>query len=184
MSTRRQFLERVAAIGGAGLAYEAMAGLGLIAVPQPQAPFELRGHMPGVRVVVLGAGLAGLTIAYELRKLGYTCPVLEARARPGGRAHTIKRGTASEEDGPSQICAFDEGLYYNPGAMRIPHHHSTTLAYCRELRVPIEPFCIQSDGAYVYRQNAPKLAGQRIRLGDAKADLDGYRRRAPDEGAF
>jgi monoamine oxidase len=44
---------------------------------------------------------------------------------------------ASEEEGAasSQVCGFDEGQYFNPGPMRIPHHHTATLAYCRELGV-------------------------------------------------
>ena len=90
--------------------------------------------------LILGAGLAGMTVAYELGKVGYDCRVLEARARPGGRVFTVRRGTVSEEDGPSQTAAFDDGLYFNAGPMRISHHHHTTLAYCRELQVPMEVF--------------------------------------------
>src|SRR5688500_8610102 len=123
--TRRRFLARVAAAGGASLAYETMTGLGLLAAPA-QAPFDLTGRVSGVRVVILGAGLAGLTVAYELGKAGYDCRVLEARARPGGRVFTVRRGTVSEEDGPTQTAAFDDGLYFNAGPMRISHHHRTT----------------------------------------------------------
>ena len=47
--TRRRFLARVAAAGGASLVYEAMTGLGLLAAPA-QAPFELTGRVSGVRV--------------------------------------------------------------------------------------------------------------------------------------
>src|SRR5262245_1434873 len=83
--TRRRFLERVAATGGAAMAYESMVALGLLAAPVTTAPFDLRGQISGVRVLILGAGLTGLTVAYELGKLGYQCEVLEARARPGGR---------------------------------------------------------------------------------------------------
>src|SRR5262245_42530320 len=50
--TRRQFLTRVAAVGGGSLAYEAMTGLGLLAAPS-QAPFNLAGRVSGVRVVIL-----------------------------------------------------------------------------------------------------------------------------------
>ena len=171
--TRRHFLEQIAAVGGATVAYESMTALGLLARPS-QAPFELRGQVDGVTVLVLGAGLAGLTIAYELSKRGYRVQVLEARARPGGRAHTVRRGTASEEDGPSQLCTFDEGQYFNPGAMRIPHHHSAVMAYCRELEVAIEPFCNECDGAYVYQTRTSGLAGRRIRQREARTDLDGY----------
>jgi hypothetical protein len=120
--TRRQFLTRAAAAGGASLVYEAMTGLGLLAAPT-QAPFALTGRVSGVHVLILGAGLAGMTVAYELGKVGYDCRVLEARPRPGGRAFTVRRGTVSEEDGPGQTAAFDDGLYFNAGPMRISHHH-------------------------------------------------------------
>jgi len=171
--TRRHFLTRVATAGGASLVYETMTGLGLLATPT-QAPFDLIGRVSGVRVLILGAGLAGMTVAYELGKVGYECRVLEARLRPGGRVFTVRRGTVSEEDGPSQTAAFDDGLYFNAGPMRISHHHSTTLAYCRELQVPVEVFVADSDAAYLYQTRSSTLAGRRIRLREARADFDGY----------
>ena len=171
--TRRHFLEQLAAAGGVAVAYESMTALGLLATPS-QAPFDLWGQVNGVRVVVLGAGVAGLCIAYELGKRGYNVQLLEAQPRPGGRAHTVRRGTASEEDGPAQVCTFDEGQYFNPGAMRIPHHHGTVQAYCRELDVAIEPFCNQCDSAYLYQTRTPALAGRRVRQREARTDLDGY----------
>ncbi len=170
--TRRRFLARVAAAGGASLAYEAMTGLGLLAAPA-QAPFDLTGRVSGVRVVILGAGLAGMTVAYQLGKVGYDCRVLEARARSGGRVFTVRRGTVSEEDGPTQTAAFDEGLYFNAGPMRISHHHRTTLAYCRELQVPTEVFVPDCESAYLFQTRGP-LAGRRVRLREARADFDGY----------
>ena len=170
--TRRRFLARVGAAGGASLVYEAMTGLGLLAAPA-QAPFELTGRVSGVRVVILGAGLAGMTVAYELGKVGYDCRVLEARARPGGRVLTVRRGTVSEEDGPGQTAAFDDGLYFNAGPMRISHHHQMTLAYCRELQVPVEVFVPDCESAYLY-QTRGTLAGRRVRLREARADFDGY----------
>jgi monoamine oxidase len=170
--TRRRFLTRVAAAGGGSLAYETMTGLGLLAAPA-QSPFDLTGRVSGVRVVILGAGLTGMTVAYELGKVGYDCRVLEARARPGGRVFTVRRGTVSEEDGPGQTAAFDEGLYFNAGPMRISHHHRTTLAYCRELQVPTEVFVPDCESAYLYRTRGT-LAGRRIRLREARVDFDGY----------
>jgi monoamine oxidase len=170
--TRRQFLTRAAAAGGVSLAYEGMTGLGLLAEPT-QTRFDLSGRVTGVRVVILGAGLAGMTVAYELGKVGYDCRVLEARARPGGRVLTVRRGTASEEDGPSQTAAFDEGLYFNAGPMRISHHHDLTLAYCRELQVPVETFVPDCESAYLVQTMGP-LAGRPVRLREARADFDGY----------
>ena len=171
--TRRQFLTRVAAAGSVSLAYEAMTGLGLLAAPAQQAPFGLSGGVSDVRVVILGAGLAGMTVAYELGKVGHDCRLLEARARPGGRCFTVRRGTVSEEDGLAQSSAFDEGLYLNAGPMRIPYHHQLTLGYCRELQVPTEVFVPDCESAYLYQTRGP-LAGRRIRLREARADFDGY----------
>ena len=171
--TRRQFLTRTAAAGGASLVYEAMTGLGLLAAPA-QAPFDLTGRVSGVRVLILGAGLSGMTVAYELGKVGYDCRLLEGRARPGGRVFTVRRGTVSEEDGSSQTAAFDDGLYFNAGPMRISHHHQTTLAYCRELQVPVEVFVADSDSAYLYQTRSSALTDRRIRLREARADFDGY----------
>jgi monoamine oxidase len=170
--TRRDFLGRIGLVGGAALVYEAMAGLGLLAEPS-QTPFNLSGRVNGVRVVVLGAGLAGMTAAYELGKVGFQCRVLEARTRPGGRVFTVRRGTASEEPGPAQTAAFDDGLYFNAGPMRISHHHHATLAYCRELQVATEVFVPDCESAYIAQTRGP-LAGRRIRLREARADFDGY----------
>src|SRR5262245_28607748 len=170
--TRRPFLTDVAAACGASLAYEAMTALGLLAAPS-QAPFNLAGRVSGIRVVILGAGVSGMTAAYELGKAGFDCRVLEARARPGGRVFTVRRGTTSEETGPAQTAAFDDGLYFNAGPMRISHHHHTTLAYCRELQVATEVFVPDCERAYLAQTRGP-LAGRRIRLREARADFDGY----------
>jgi monoamine oxidase len=172
MITRRSFLARLAASGGASLTYEAMTALGLLAAPS-QTPFNLTGQVKGVRVVVLGAGLSGMTAAYELGKAGFDCRVLEARARPGGRVFTVRRGTRSEENGPPQTATFDDGLYFNAGPMRISHHHRTTLAYCRELQVATEVFVPDCESAYLAQTRGP-LAGKRVRLREARADFDGY----------
>ena len=39
-------------------------------------------------IIIIGAGLTGLTSAYLLKQLGYSATVLEARERLGGRIHT------------------------------------------------------------------------------------------------
>ena len=44
------------------------------------------------RVIVVGAGLAGLTAALTLRDAGWDVVVLEARTRVGGRVHTLHGG--------------------------------------------------------------------------------------------
>ncbi len=173
MLTRRTFIERLAAVGGASLAYEGMTGLGLLEAAQ-STPFALRGDGKGIKVAIIGSGLAGMTVAYELGKLGYACQILEARPRPGGRAHTIRRGTSSEEEGVQQVCNFDAGQYFNCGAMRIAYHHTTTLAYCRELGVPVETFALLSEAAFIYQTKQPGLKERRVRQREVHTDLDGY----------
>jgi monoamine oxidase len=171
--TRRTFLERVGKTGGSTAVYSAMSALGLLAIPRPAA-FALNGRGTSKRIVILGAGLAGMCAAYELAKLGYDCHILEARMRSGGRCHTIRRGTVeTDTDGHEQTCRFDEGLYLNPGPARIPQHH-VTLDYCRELNVPIEMFNNDNQQAYLYKENAGPLSGKRVRMREARADMYGY----------
>jgi len=105
---RREFLYGVGALGGAGVLYAAMDAIGLVASPTnapaawaeerrawrppAQSDFGLRGSGQRRRIVILGAGIAGLVSAYELGKAGYRCVVLEARDRPGGRNWTRAAG--------------------------------------------------------------------------------------------
>ena len=172
---RRQFLELIGRAGGAAAVYSAMGALDLHATDKTP-PFAPIGRAPnGTRVIVLGAGLAGLTAAYELQKLGYECEVLEARTRAGGRACTVRRGFLSEEVPPTdgQMCAFDEGLYFNPGPMRIPNTHTVTLAYCRELGVPLEMFTTVNEAAYVHSSSVTDEATSKMRLRELRTDWRG-----------
>jgi monoamine oxidase len=168
--TRRGFLETVGRTSGAVAAHDAMRGLGLTA--EDPAPPAVTGRAPrGARVAVLGGGLAGLAAAIELEGLGYHCDVLEARARPGGRAFTVRGGTASEEPGLAGLAAaFDQGLYLNAGPARIPHHHQTTLDWCRRLGVAIEPFLCSNEAAWVH----DAASGRKLRVRELRADWQGH----------
>jgi monoamine oxidase len=53
--------------------------------------------------VVVGAGLAGLTAAYELDRSGFEVLVLEARRRVGGRIRTVRLGQQHAEAGGEYI---------------------------------------------------------------------------------
>ena len=63
--------------GGAAAMYQAMTALGHAAETQFKGPPMLSGAKKGASVLVLGAGLAGMAAAYELRKAGYKVEVLE-----------------------------------------------------------------------------------------------------------
>lgn len=139
--TRRGFLMRVGQAGGFGAAFLSMQALGLVppAVAEAEPLAIAPGTGNGVKVVVLGGGIAGLVAAYELRALGYTCTVLEARERPGGRNWTVRGGdTIAFTDGTMQTCGFGGGHYQNVGPARLASTHKTMLGYCRKLGVPLE----------------------------------------------
>jgi monoamine oxidase len=114
----------------------------------PRAPTMLP---PGKRdrVLIIGAGLAGLVAAYELRKSGHGVIVLEAQQRPGGRVYTVRE-------------PFSDGLYAEVGAARIPDNHDLTLRYVREFDLPLTPF--HPAGSRMY-----SIGGKRIRA-DARGE--------------
>ena len=149
--TRRRFLEQVGLAGGSAALYETMTALGLINLPDAWAgPPELpQGSGAGKTVVILGAGIAGLTAAYELTKAKYDCRIIELTDRPGGRNHTARRGTVLKEVNENgvvteQVCNFDEGLYLNLGPGRLPYHHRRALHYCKELEVALEVYVMET----------------------------------------
>ncbi len=174
--TRRQFLQRFGAVGGSSMLFGAMNALDLMGQPIAARP-EWSGNPRNARVLVLGAGLSGLAVGYELGKLGYDYTILEARDRVGGVNHTVRGGTRGVEmDGQSQVCAFDEGHYLNAGPWRIPLTHQPVLDYCRELKVPLEIFVNENDASYLYYEGEQfgPLSGRRVRLREVKADMRGY----------
>ncbi|TDO50662.1 monoamine oxidase [Kribbella sp. VKM Ac-2527] len=189
--TRRQFLQQVGITGGAGVMYSAMGAIGLAGVaetPAYAAPTRMELNGRGKHVVILGAGIAGLTSAYELGKAGYKVTLLEARKRPGGRNWTVRGGTEEKDlHGNTQRAKFSSGQYMNAGPARIPQHH-VTLDYCRELGVAIEPFVNQNADAYLYREGTTALSSKPIRHRTAKADVYGYvselLAKATDQGAL
>jgi monoamine oxidase len=144
--TRRRFLEAIGMAGGAAAVYETMTALGLINVPEVFARQPLPPNSgTGKSVVILGAGIAGLTAAYELKNAHYDVTVLEAQNRIGGRNHTVRRGNVLEEiTGTRQVCRFDDGLYLNAGPGRLPYHHTAILEYCRILDVPLEVYVMMT----------------------------------------
>ncbi|MEU9349107.1 FAD-dependent oxidoreductase [Streptomyces sp. NPDC048278] len=109
-------------------------------------------------VLILGAGVGGLTAAYELGRLGYRCTVLEPQPRTGGRNRTARKGDRLYEldgEGGNQVlthtCDFDPGLYLNLGPGRIPYHHRRVLAYCTDLGVSLEPYVMETTANVLHR---------------------------------
>jgi monoamine oxidase len=106
--SRRQF------IGAAGAATAAAA----VWTPKARAATQ-------PRVVVVGAGLAGLTCAYRLKQAGISASVYEASQRTGGRCWSI-RG------------AFGPGLVAEHGGELIDTGHTAIRQLAQELRLPLD----------------------------------------------
>jgi monoamine oxidase len=118
--SRRELLRRTALALGA----LATPSLRLAAAASP-ASLE-RAATPRT-VIVIGAGLAGLSAAYELAAAGHDVTILEARRRPGGRVQTLRD-------------VFADDLHAEAGANRIGNHHDWTLAYVEHFGLTLEPF--------------------------------------------
>lgn len=182
---RREFLASVGRALGSSAVVKSLSAMGIAAgasacgsssagespppggVSPPPPPPPPATHAPrpgdwpasvgvGRSVVVLGAGIAGMTAALELGRLGYDVSILEATARAGGRNRTLRSGDVAEESGTAQTCSFDlePDLYFNPGPARIAHHHEFLLGYCREFGVALEPFINANRAALLHSSAA------------------------------
>lgn len=116
----------------------ALINNGLAPTPRPQ------------RVIVIGAGMAGLVAAHELQRAGHAVSVLEARQRVGGRVYTLRE-------------PFTHGLYAEAGAMRIPRTHHLTLAYIDKFKIKTSAFMTSNPKAYYH------IHGRKLRRAEADA---------------
>ncbi|MFT3932257.1 MAG: flavin monoamine oxidase family protein [Chitinophagaceae bacterium] len=170
--SRRQFLSQSGMLAGG--TYPAMLALGMLR-EAPVKPIPTEKTTAGKNIIILGAGLAGLSAAYELTKLGHNCTILEARNRVGGRCWSVRKGSVNTETGNiAQTAQFDEGLYYNAGPSRIPHHHLLTLHYCKELKVPIQVYNNVNESAYYFSEGKNALNNKKIRVREIHNDTRGY----------
>ena len=120
---RRTFIKQGALAAAAALVVPARAA---VTAPRAGGPVGLGRTFAPRRVLVVGAGLAGLAAGYELAKAGHDVALVEAQERPGGRVLTLR--------------TFDEGLYVDAGASRIPVTHEWPLHYAREFGLRLRPF--------------------------------------------
>ena len=124
---RRSFI--ASAIGAllvaqTGLSVANLAKAAVDGSAPPDEPLKRTGNPK--RVVVLGAGLSGLTAGYELSRAGHDVTILEGNNRPGGRVHTLR--------------GFSDDHYAEAGAGRIPPNHVWTHKYAAHLGLTLEPF--------------------------------------------
>src|SRR5688500_14116925 len=109
--SRRQFLA-TAAVASAAL------GAGpLVRAAKPSGT--------SARVVIIGAGLAGLTCAYRLKQAGVDATVYEASTRVGGRCWTRRND-------------FLDGQIAEHGGELIDQGHTSIRQLAQELKLPLD----------------------------------------------
>ena len=174
--TKREFLRSVGVIAGPAAMYRSMTALGMVGPSTaPANTLDLPvGSGRGKQVAILGGGIGGLVAAYELSKAGYTCTVLEATGRPGGRNLTARSGDVIHEEDSQQWVGFDfeDHLYANLGPARIPQNHRLILGYCREFGVELEVFTNDNRGALFHHQD--HFEGQPVTARRVMTDARGY----------
>jgi monoamine oxidase len=171
--SKRDLLAMIGKTAGGTAMYMAMTAMDQAHASNFKGPIKLPGDPKGTSVLILGAGVAGMTSALELSKAGYKVQVLEYQDRIGGRSWTLSGGTTyTELGGATQTCQFAPGNYINPGPWRIPWHHHGLIHYCHELGVALEPFMQVNYNAYVH--NTKKFNGKPQRYRHIQADYFGY----------
>ena len=107
---------------GAGVAALGVGAAGLAAAAPASAAPVVAG---APRIVVVGAGLAGLSAAYQLRQAGYRASVVEASDRVGGRCWSIKG-------------YFDEGQVAEHGGELIDQGHTRVRQLVQSLGLQLD----------------------------------------------
>src|SRR5215469_13757386 len=171
--SRRSLLKMIGTVAGSTAMYNAMTDLGFAQESGYAGPPKLGNPRSGASVLVLGAGIAGMVAALELRDAGYKVQVLEYNNRPGGRNWSLHGGDVyTELGGATQHVQFAPGQYFNPGPWRLPYHHQGILHYTKMLNVPLESFVQYNNASYVH--SAKAFGGKPKRFREVQADYDGY----------
>jgi monoamine oxidase len=147
--TRRDLLKGVAL---AAPVLAAAPGLLRAEEPKPVAGKDGRGPQ---KVIVVGAGLAGLAAAYELQQLGHAVTVLEAQKRAGGRVHTLRE-------------PFADGLYVEAGAIDFSASYRHMVRYVKTFNLTADRLD-NTPLASVYHMRGKKFS---VRWGPGAKDPD------------
>ena len=109
------------------------------------AALRVRAAARAQRILVVGAGMAGLGAALELVNQGHDVTVLEARTRPGGRVFTMRE-------------AFADGLYADAGAMQVYDSHQRVQQYISQFSLELDPIRSAAPASLMF------LMGHRIEV--------------------
>ncbi|UED67362.1 flavin monoamine oxidase family protein [Brevibacillus sp. HD3.3A] len=89
------------------------------------------------KVLIAGAGIAGLVAGSLLKQAGHHVTIVEASERVGGRVLTLR-------------APFTDGHYVEAGAMRIPNTHLLTMAYIAKFGLPLNEFINSTPNDLIY----------------------------------
>ena len=120
--------------------------------------------LPSRHIVIVGAGMAGLTAGLLLREAGHRVTILEAQNRLGGRVYTYH--------------GFPGKLYGEFGAMRFPRQHKLAQHLIQKrFQLPTSPFGMVDEDTFIYlnstalRRSKFTPADCGFQLADSEASL-------------
>lgn len=138
-SQRHEMLKKSMVKAGREEDYENVVKL--LSPPPDIEKYASIGELKGVKIGIIGGGLAGLSAAFELRKLGADITIFDATDdRIGGRVYTY-------------YFDKDKKYYGELGAIRIPISHETTWHYINKFKLNTNPFVQSNPNAFVYIHN-------------------------------
>jgi monoamine oxidase len=133
--SRREFLKQ-------GAVASALYSMPRLNVPGATAR-PLKPTAAPKRIIIIGAGLAGLSAAYELTQAAHDVTILEARTRAGGRVYTMRE-------------PFSDGMYAEAGAIYVPDSHDWTMRYIKLFELSLDPVLPRNLASIIY------IRGKRI----------------------